>query len=224
MTHFRNVLRVLAAVLVGTAVFGAPTQARAGFVIQYSLDGGAFTTVNSGDTIDGLKITASSYGDPTVSLLDLHVTGVFTPGVVETHTIVIQATVTDLTTAPAPQTLTTKFTAGTTTANAAYTGQSWVDNGNAEFGIPGTFTTGALTPGDGITPNFVGNFTGIPKYSLTTEIRIDTTGTRDVNIGADIDNVITPTPAPAGLVLMLSGLPLLGIARLRRRNLAAPVA
>ncbi|AMV24255.1 hypothetical protein VT84_07655 [Gemmata sp. SH-PL17] len=223
MSRFRNVLRVLAAVLVGTAIFGAPTQAQAAFAIQYSIDGGTFITINDGDSVAGLKITASSYTDPTVSLLDLHVTGTFIPSS-ETHTIVIQATVTDLTTAPAPQTLTTKFTGGTSTGTATFTGQSWVDDANNLFGIPGTFTTGSIVPGNGITPDFVGSFTGNVPYSLTTQITIATEGRKEVNLGADIDNVVTPTPAPAGIVLVLSGLPLLGIARLRRRNLAAPVA
>jgi hypothetical protein len=105
--------------------------------------------------------------------------------------------------------------------------RSWADATNALFGH-GTTTGPQLNSGPGPGPTFNADFTpGTATtlfarggaYSLTNQIDITLSG----GTGADFAGstaTLPSVPAPAGLALVLSGLPLLGLGRLLRRQKA----
>jgi len=100
---------------------------------------------------------------------------------------------------------TSTYLAGTGLNNALY------NTGDAS-GTIGPEPTGAYSgTGSFAVPNNSGN-----PYSLTLKVTINNNGSAGISSG---DAELNPAPAPAGLVLALTGLPVLGIgAWLRRRR------
>jgi len=234
MGRFRNFLPLAAGLLVAATMLGAPSQAQATFQVRYSINGGAFTTVQdqvgvllvSGDqdlatvgaiqtlNIAGLSVKASStsFISTGLSTLDLQVGGVLTDLTITD--ILVQATITDVNTAPAPQKLTFNFAGSVLPTEGSVSERTFFANNNALFGTTSPITPDLTTPASG-----VAFFNATPLYSVTTQVHVVLSSTHGiVSISSDSNNIIQPTPAPAGVVLALSGLPLLGLGWLRRRN------
>jgi hypothetical protein len=97
--------------------------------------------------------------------------------------------------------------------------QSWLDTTNTEFGMPASGTGGVqnLTPGISNTINTEVPF-AVP-FSLTNQFEW-TVGSSGGVTSFDGLTTVT-TPAPAGLLLLVSGLPVFGFAWLRRRKAKA---
>jgi len=239
MLRIRNFLPLAAAALVGAAVLGAPTRADAAFSIRYAVDGGGFTTVADGgvgDT-DGLVngsitttvpgvggiptavVTASgsTFLSPLLTLMDVQFNGV-----VGAHDIVVQGSLTDIATAPAPQTLTNLVTGNSLPAGATLRVETWIDDNNGLFATSGAgivVDTGSLTP----PAAFTQVFTATPPYSITSELHIVTT-LPATSVLVDSNNSITAAPAPGGLALVLAAAPTLGLGAWFRRRRAPAVA
>ncbi|MBY0457122.1 MAG: hypothetical protein K2V38_07285, partial [Gemmataceae bacterium] len=174
-------------------------------VLRYSADGGAtFTSVTDegpGDAFPGtpgivgadvgpLTVSASSVGLTTneVSFLTLGVAGTGAGG---STNMVVQATLTDVVTAPAPQTLTYSFT-GSVPDGGTVTARTWVDGGNAPFG------TGALVADTGVKPMQTDSalaFAGAVPYSVTTELRASYTTPAELNVSLNTTNQIDAGPS-----------------------------
>jgi len=240
MLRIRNFMR-LAAVLVGIAMLGAPTQAQAAFQLRYSLDGGAnFSSPASdglGGDLDGPgngsilifagNVTITAHATVTtlstpLSIFDLAVSGSLAAGV----NLVVQMSLDNIPTAPPPQALTVNFS-GSTNPALVSTAKTWVDSGN------NLFTTGALNTPTAPNPGFIKaavttalgavsnvSFSANPPYSVTAQIAVNNTGTVASSVSLD-SNIQIAAPVPAGFVLALTGVPALGIgAWFRRRTMA----
>jgi len=224
------------------AVFGTVSSAQATFQLRYSTNGGGtFTTISDngpGDSnvlpdaiqsnVDGLTIVgqASTSLATDVSHLELQVTGSTKAAI----NIVVQATVTGIFTTPPPQDLSFAFTSsllGAHTGAFVNTGETWVTQSNTPFGMAGgPVDTGAQptnTAGDIV-------FTAGVPYSATTSLHLQVTPTSNrVGVGITLDSnnliIAADTPAPAALLLVVSGTPVLGVwtwFRRRQRQLPAP--
>jgi hypothetical protein len=236
--------KMLGFLLLGVLLLGPSPSARADFKVRYSTNGGgSYTTVadnGSGDLAGALgsiqvnivgvgtvtvNSSATESNDATVTLLDLGVNGSGIKGAID---LVVQATISDLTTAPPPLTLSYNFT-GSVSLNATGatdTQQTWVDQANGLFGTGNIVadTTALNVPASGTTPGFTAN----SLYSLTTSIHVKTTGSTHQNtdkysISQDSNNEIDPSPVPepATLLLALLGGPVLGLgAWMRRRRIS----
>ncbi|VTR96973.1 Serine-aspartate repeat-containing protein F OS=Candidatus Accumulibacter sp. BA-93 GN=sdrF PE=4 SV=1: Cna_B: Cna_B: Cna_B: Cna_B: Cna_B: Cna_B: Cna_B: Cna_B: Cna_B: Cna_B: Cna_B: Cna_B: Cna_B: Cna_B: Cna_B: Cna_B [Gemmata massiliana] len=172
------------------------------FALQFSTNGGAtfsapVTDQGVGDTdalvgtigvnIGAVTIAASSLGSTGTAstTLNLSVTGV---AAASAHDIIVRASLSDLTTTPAPQTLVYSFT-GSTPSGGTVTSQTWVDDNNALFGMTGD-TTGAKTiPASG---SLVVSDT-VP-YSATTQIHLVFKNTFPINLSLNNLNTITASP------------------------------
>ncbi|MBP3960447.1 hypothetical protein J8F10_34910 [Gemmata sp. G18] len=172
------------------------------FAIQFSTNGGAtfsapVTDQGVGDTdalvgtigvnIGAVTIAASSLGSTGAAstTLNLAVTGV---AAASAHDIIVRASLSDLTTTPAPQTLVYSFT-GSTPSGGTVTSQTWVDDSNSLFGMTGD-TTGAKTiPASG---SLVVSDT-VP-YSATTQIHLVFKNTFPINLSLNNLNTITASP------------------------------
>jgi len=229
----------LCAVLAGAALVWAPSSADAAFQVRISTDGGATfgAAVSDGGlgdqnglagaiTVDigGLSITAVASGgtSATLSVLDLQVQqiglGTTAPG-----NVVVQASLTDLVTAPPPLFLINRFGDATLPVggDTVATARTWIDQSNTIFGTTGggiKVDTGDLLPTAPATTTF-GSFTANPLYSITAQIH--TTFDAGVALGLDSNNRIVNTPAPAGAVLAVIGLPVLCWLRRRQNRMAA---
>jgi len=216
MLRFRKLLCV-AALLVGAVALGMPSSVDAAFKLRYSVDGGAFTTIDNGTnfittTIDGLTVSATASGSTNASttLMDTSVTGALDAA----HTIVVETTFTNLLTQP-PQTIIYAMTGSLLPSGAGtITDQDWVDSANGEFVTSGgtiVFNTGAHSP------NFSGSgaFSTPTFYSVAQRTTITTTGAASISSDS---NLQISTPAPAAVVLLFSGLPIAGLTWLRRRK------
>lgn len=213
---------------------GTTTSAEATFQLRYSTNGGAtFTTITdnlAGDTdgvsgsiavatFAGISIHASSTAgtSSTLSTLDLAVSGTPTAGSIN---LVVQASISGLITAPPPQLLSWRMTSASfITGTAVETERVWVDADGLN-----TFGTGSILADSGnrTPPSFSGtSFSGATPYTMTNEYRISGTVSAGDSLSIDNNDRIT-SPAPAGLVLALTGVPVLGLgAWLRRRVVAA---
>jgi hypothetical protein len=97
--------------------------------------------------------------------------------------------------------------------------QSWIDLGNTEFGHGAT--TGFQGPFTGVFGNKVEDLVagGSGPFSITSQTTI-TLGPNATFESTDGHTTVTPSPAPAAVVLALTGLPMLGLGgvlRLRKR-------
>jgi hypothetical protein len=136
-----------------------------------------------------------------------------------TFNYVLQITLTNITTGPPPQSLGFAFTGSAMQLTPSM--HTWVNSNNGLFAITGDLAnTGKLGVPNSGTIGFNG---GVP-YSMTTEVDLVGTVTGLATLGLNDNNQIPgpAVPAPAGLVLALTGLPALGLAYLRRRS--KPVA
>jgi hypothetical protein len=231
MMRSRVFLPVMA-LLIGTAILGAPNAANAAFQLRYSTTGtgGPFTTITDGgvgdldptvgsiftSTVAGLGIHASStnFISPSLTTLDLQVSGTANGSALN---LAVQSSITGITTAPPPQNLSHHYTGsilppGTATSSA----ETWVSQVNTTFTTsPSVAHTGPLAPGG----TGAATFSASVPYSMTTQILVTGTAPMGSQLSLDSNNAITPAPAPAALVLALTGMPFLGAgAWLRRRR------
>jgi len=236
MTRFRKFLPSMGALLVGAAILAAPAQAQATFQIRVSTDGGAnfgaavsdnqigqdfnpatgIITINVG----GLLVTATTTGGTSqpLSTLTLNVSSTGVGTVASSTGLVVQASMDFLQTAPPPQTLTSRFTDSTQPLlqTGFPTSRTWIDQSNTLFGTTGggiKLDTGNLSPSSATN---VYSFSGSTPYSITTQI---VTGPYDANTELSLnttDRIVVPVPA--GLVLVLTGIPALGLGTWFRRR------
>jgi len=239
MIRFRNSVALVVAVLVGSALLGAPTQARAGFELKVNLgsgdhiitDGSAQDSNTAANAItaviieNGFSTTVNTAitntpGDSTGALLDITYTIISIGGAGGTATITASATgYNQPPQALNPLTLTSHI-GGTGTGSFTVTGQQWVDTTDQLYGMQfspgahGPFTTSPYSDSKTVAFN-----RGAGPFSLTDQLTI-TLGANSSTTG-DLQSTV-PVPAPAGLLLALSGLPVLGVGGwLRRRRMKA---
>jgi len=244
MKSFRKYLPYVAAALIGAATLAAPSQARAAFQIRFSTDGGAtFSSgVSDGDVldtnsnagtiainVDGFLITAVASGGTSsaLSVIDLQIQQIGL-GPATGGTVVVQASMDGLITVPAPQTLINRFTdntlpvGGVPAGGDVATGETFVASGSGLFVTSGgslVLDTGSVNPSP-VATNYVFN-SGTP-YAITTQIT--STFAAGASLQVDNNNRITGAPAPGGLLLAFTGLPVLSVGtwlRRRRNRVAA---
>lgn len=264
MIRFKKFLPAVV-LLAGATMLGAPTQARATFEVEVSVNGGAFQaatiSVIAGQTFYGftdagffsVSGTLSANQLPTGALLGLSSTTnvTFTGNVAGSIEVVVTNTGYTLPTTT-PLLLTSGTSGGTlattsgtsVTLNAAYQGVLDSTNPNVPFGNGGgtPLTPGASPLAAQSTPTISGSgttstSTGVPftppasnnvvasavPFTMTDILTLSTpTGSANgESFTISASTVATPVPAPAGLVLALTGLPGLCIgAWFRRRRLA----
>ncbi len=242
MIRIRNLLSLMACSWPEPLSWGRRLQpARATFEIRYSTDGGStFSTAvsdgSAGDLnpgtgtievdVDGLLVTATTSGGTSSSLstMDINVqsTGVNTPA--SSTTIIVQASMDNLLTAPPPLVLLNRFTDDSIPA-VSTTAESWISTGNSLFTTSGaSVVLDTLGIAPAIAPGFLafGEFTAGSPYTVTEQVSVAPYAA-DTGLNIDNNDRIVSTPAPAGLLLVLSGLPMLGLGMWlhRRRNLTA---
>jgi len=214
-----------------------PNQASAAFQIRYSTNGGATFSAPVNDngpgdnnltlgTIDinvgGLNITAHSGGStaPDFTLVDLQVQS-SGRGPTAAGRVIVQVTMDGLQTAPPPQILINSFTNNSLPVGSATgTTRFWIDSADGLFTTSGgsiVLDSGTLAPH----PATAFAFSAVPTYSITQQI--DVTYAARSSLGFDSNTTIV-TPAPAGLIAAISGIPVLGFGtwiRRRRNQVAA---
>lgn len=241
--RIRNYLPLAAAALVGAAVLGTPTRADASFQMKLISSSAGTLTISDGGpgdslntlgagTPDGGIIFMGSWGAYNIQVntgeskpilggaanpeMDLNYSITRTAGGAP-ETLTLEISDTDFTTSPIGMNMlyggtngsgvTSSFLAGTGLNNTEF------NTGDAN-GTVGPFGSGAFsgTSGFGV-PNNSGN------YSLTISVTIVNNGSTGVSSG---DANINAVPAPAGLLLAATGLPMLGFGTwIRRRRAAA---
>jgi hypothetical protein len=243
MSSYKNRIRnylPLLAVLVGTAILGAPTSARATFQLalqEAGVNGGAITVVASGSDFQAGGIFFSGvYGDFTVSILG----GTSNNGATMSNLLSSTTSVTNNDgtgkvlnlyvtqtnyTLPAGSPLVFESGLGGSLIGGSTVGltgifQAYADAGNNAFGTT-DFTNGPQNATQTGTTFDTGSaaslFNRAGSYSLTSVASLEINGGGTVNYSDHIN--VTATPAPAGVVLALTGLPFLGIGTwLRRRK------
>jgi hypothetical protein len=223
MIRFRNFLPVVA-LLAGAALLAMPTAARADFELRYSLNGGSFQTIgttsnNPGSvsgSIDGINVTGTTSDNLTTgkSLLDLSIAGITNQAITS---LVLEASVTSVPTTPSPQTLSYNFTSSGTSP----IGEAWIDQSNQLYGGatggPGGTNIVADTGAHSAPSSGAVVFSATPPYSFTEQFTLGALGSGTA-LSADFLGTVS-VPAPAGLVLAIAGMPVLGLgAWLRRRK------
>jgi len=210
---------LLAGVTVALSLFCAPTRAMADFKLEYSVDGAPFTVIDNGSnfisvTIDGLTVqgTGSASTSTAMSSGDLGVSGTSAAA----HTIVVLTWFSPVITQPPPQTFTYAMTGSLLpfSAGSSIVMQDWVNSDIVTaFGKAGDLlnTHPQSPPASGS-----GGFSDSSSYSVTQQTTIVVTAA--TSISSDSNYAITTAPAPAGIFLVLSGAPLLGVAQLLRRR------
>jgi hypothetical protein len=231
--------RVLRPGLAVLALLLATSSSRASIVIglqEAGVNGGAITTVATGADFTSASFTGT-YGDFHVQVVggasdngaDLSDLLSSTTSVTNTssgeHTLHIYVSQTDYT-LPASTILAVESgmsgTVNSGTVNLNNIFQAFADAGNNQYGT-GDFSNGlqsAVASGSTFdTGSAFGKFTRNGNYSMTTEVNFDLSGGGKANYSDHVN--VTPTPAPAGVVLALTGLPVLGVGGwLRRRKQA----
>jgi hypothetical protein len=244
MHRFRKSLWLAALAVV--ALLGTTSRASAGIEIDYSIDGGARTfgassatsvVAFSNSSLGGLFNvtftigTTNTPGSPTMATETQSNNSVSTLYASGTHTLHIYVSSTGFTspTSPPPTILGNSSSITENSGHTAVTFTSYASTTNALFATSGgvTASTGYSysatgqqgTGGQGFSstlfsPNGAAySLTNIGDYTMTA-------GTSLTVVSGNTE--IVPTPAPAGLVMVLSGLPALGIGgwMRRRRKLA----
>jgi len=241
MIRFRKLLPLAAALAVAVAL-GTPRKAHAYIEIDYSIDGGARTFLASGTTealysgsIGGLFSVTLAYGTtdnstPVHAIVELSDTNLKTKYTNAGHTLTLYVGAQGFTTPQSPPPLALLDTASGSLTNGSVTGtsQGFADATNALFGqgFAGELLTFSASGGSqsfdqsgykyGFSPDGATySLALISNYTITagaTAASLTVTGGNAQTI---------PTPAPAGAVLALTGLPLLGLGGwLRRRKQA----
>jgi hypothetical protein len=227
----------MCAILAGIAIAGVVSPVRADFALEYSINGGAFTVVTGTGTgtvddpysafasIGGLTIVASGSGSTTMqsSSLDLSVGG----SEAKNTTITILVSMTGVLTAPPPESLDATMGNGIDTGSGGnknkpgskITMADYLSQSNALFDTT-TAVVGPLNvaPSTTVTNNASVSLT--PNYSWTLETTLDNSsnGYSTNSMSTDNNGTLSATPAPAGLVLLASALPVLGGTWWRRRK------
>jgi hypothetical protein len=226
MIRLRNALPLAVVVLVAATILGVPSSARAAFKLSLQEDGGAitqvdseadFTTVTYNATFGDFKVTlygGSSDNGITISDLGAGVTSIQNSGL-GAHTLTIYLTQTNYTLPPGnPLNVESGLGGSVTTGTVGLTGifQAYADKNNNEFGMadytngPQTATQTGSTFDTG---SASGEFSRAGDYSLTSVATLNISAGGKINVTYHED--VTPTPAPAGILLVLSALPILGI-------------
>lgn len=223
------------ALLAGAALFAAPNSARATFELSIRIDGGPMTLVASGADFGAISYTGTASGIFDIRILG----GSSTNGNALSDLLGSTTRVTNLTGAnhvlqvfltqtnyslPSGNPLIVSSSMGGTvnTGTVVLTNifQAYADATNAAYGTGG-FTNGpqtAVASGSSFdTGSVSGLFTRSGDYSLTSVVTLDMSGGAVMNYSNQIN--VQNVPAPAGLVLALSGMPVLGVGTwLRRRK------
>jgi hypothetical protein len=243
MIRFAKFLPILA-VLAGVVILGAPRPAHAYIEIDYAIDGGA-KQFGASSTTSAVTWSNSSVGGDFNVLFTIGTTN--TPGGTQalvtqsnnavstlyssgTHTLKVYVSSTGFTAPSIPSEI--LGTASSITENGGHTDvtfKSVVDQNNTLFG--GVAGVGA---GDNTTSNSVtysangqaggGTSTFTPFTLSSTPYALTNEGDYKMDAGTSLtvvsgNTTVSPVPAPAGIVLALTGLPCLGIAGwLRRRG------
>ncbi len=228
-TRIRKWLPVAVAIL-GVALLMAPATARADFELMITTSSGFSMTLHdsssgfisytgaAGANFSITVDTALSYpvqGSPTNPDMDLNFLVHNATGVADT--ITISASDTDF----GPLLTAGSFimtTGGTIGNNASLTYQTFQDTTNHDFGATTSSPTLSFGPGP---------FSGISAlpvnaaslYSLTQTVIVTTTGASTISADSELY-----APAPAGVLLALSGMPVMGLGMYLRRRKAAIVA
>jgi hypothetical protein len=141
-----------------------------------------------------LGATSNALTDPSVAFLQLSLIGVSDSG---PYDLIVQGSVNDVPTAPAPQVLDSLFAGSILPVNGTVGMRTWVDNSNTVFGTTGpgiVADTGETTfsPDGTQTYEQTATLNGTPNYSITTQIRAIFTGGASLSIHSG--NRITPSP------------------------------
>ena len=250
MNRIRNFLPFMA-LLVGAAILGAPSQAHATFELalqEAGVNGGAVTVVASGADFTTIQYgfpTAATYGDFTVKVFSgssdngaglsdlLSSTTSVANNSGTTKTLTLYVTQTNYTLPVGTKLAVESGLGGSlvagTTLGLTDIFQAYADKNNNALGTADytngpqnavqmgtTFDTGSAS---GVFTRIDGN-----AYSLTSVVTFTLSGGGTANYSDHIN--VTPTPAPSTSVLVLSGLPLLGLCSLlglrMKRKLSAP--
>lgn len=231
-----------AAVVVGIAVLGSATPARAAFEIalqEAGVNGGAATVVVSGANFSNLNwdgtygtftvevLGGSSHNDATLSDLLSSTTRVTNNGT-DTNTLKIIVSQTDYT-LPVGSTMAVESGLGgsvsTGTLSMTNIFQAYADAGNTLRGTT-DFTTGpqSASPNGSTfdTGSATGTFLRTGSYSLTTITTFTLSGGGVANFSSH-ENLKAPSavPTPTGLVLALTGIPVLGLGAWARHRRVA---
>jgi hypothetical protein len=229
MTHFRMRMPLIVATVVAASILGVPGKARAEFELQISTTGGppfgppisdggtgTISTSYNGVSIVAMDVITSGY-----SALDLAFGPNTTSSVYNLNNLVIQVSMNDIITPPG-QLFSYTFT-NQSSITLGVTIQTWINSSNALFDTTGNLANSGsqnvtTTPTDeGLnsvngSSSFSGSVTG---YSLTTQISFSGEA---ANVNIDDYNAIVPSPAPGGLLLALTSLPLLSFRAWSRRK------
>jgi len=238
MTSFRKSVLLTAALAVA-AMLGAPGLARADLEIALQEDAGARTVVATGASFTTAAFNGV-FGDFTVSILGgashnaatlsdlLGSTTNIANNSGATHTLKIFITQDGYTLPVGPQLKVesglaiTSNIAGVTLTNIF---QAFADKNNNLFGTS-DFTNGPQTAiANGSTAD-TGSANGVftrnaTPYSVTSVSSFQVTGGSSTNFSNHVNLTAAGVPAPAGLVLAASGVPVLALGWLRRRKVQA---
>ena len=241
MIRLRRLLPLAAAALFGATVLGAPTEAQAAFKLTIAESGGASVTIEDGGSGDlasqsGTIMFAGALGDFNIQLsmgtstanpngigpaqLTINNTSISSGGFSGTRTITITLEDTGFTSPGVgngnmlSQLSTTQVPTGT-----SVTFQSILDNPGTGNDYSGTLLS-LNTVGGSSANDFVE--IGSSPYTLRNVTTYTMVGQGSGNmITVQSTGATVVTPAPAGLILALSGLPVLGLGCwLRRRGKA----
>jgi len=245
MLRFRNVRHLVAAVAAAVVLVGSAPKAKAAFVLTLSEDGGPatsfsaadFTTLSYNSTFGDFKIVlfgaSSDNGGPgnQSDLLSAN-TKITNLDTTTAHVLTLSLTQTNYT-LPTGTTLYTGSGMGGSVDSGTLgltTFQAYFDKNNAQFG---TTTTSGLQVSvvNGSSFQAGGAFTSFSRDNATDPYSISSVTNFALSAGGSANysnSVATSTsrlpgdpllPAPAGLVLALTGMPVLGLrAWIRRRT------
>jgi hypothetical protein len=216
-------------------LIGVTSQSNADFKIRISSPGDVTLTVKDGDaddlnpavgaitvvkTVGNFSVSVNTgvskplIGNPAAPEMDLS----FIATSSAADSLKIELTDTGFTASPGQL---ASAIAGTVGAFSTVDAKASFDNTNAEFGTAGgSVTHGPFSPPPtAFADEKTLNVFGPTPYSLTMEVNIDADVAGATTSG---DFNLSPVPAPAGVLLALTGLPVLGVrAWVRRRKVAA---
>jgi hypothetical protein len=240
MIRFRNFLTIVT-LLVGAAVLGAPSKAHASleiFLQEAGVNSGAITQVGTLGATDFTSATfTGTYGDFTLTILGassdngatlsdlLSATVSLKNNNASSKTLTIYASQTNFT-LPTGTPLGVESGLSGTVNSGTFSGsgdfQAYADKNNNLLGMS-DFTNGSQSGAFNGSTFDTGSATGLfnrtagSPYSLTSVATFTVSGGGQGNFSDHIN--VTPIPAPAGVVLALTAMPILSIgAWLRRRK------
>jgi hypothetical protein len=238
MIRFRRFLPCAAA-LVAAILLGAPNKAAAGFELKLQDNGGAVTTVLGPDagpvTFSGkvgvfqIFISEGSSNSPGGSTaLTQEATFTITNTSGSTHTLHVSASAQDFTSPQSPPPLSVFDTVSGSLVNGTVSGnfQGFADAGNVLFGkgytgplltIPSTSGNSVSFSQNGSSPNSFSPNGATYSMSVFQNLNLSGHGSLTLTGGNEQIGPQT-TPAPAGILLGLAGLPFFGVWSYRRRK------